>query len=45
MLFRSNLEFYRYDGNGIRGSNETLARCMASVTVEAVLEVVQQALD
>lgn len=27
-----NLAFYRYDGKGIRGSNEELARCMAAVT-------------
>lgn len=31
-----NLEFYRYDGGGIRGSREELIRCMESVTVEAV---------
>ena len=31
-----NLEFYRYDGRGIRGSPEELQRCMASVTVEDV---------
>jgi ADP-heptose:LPS heptosyltransferase len=39
-----NLEFYRYDGRGIRGTDEELARCMASVTVEAVFEAVTQAL-
>jgi hypothetical protein len=32
-----NLEFYRYDGRGIRGSAEELERCMESVTVESVL--------
>ncbi|HEU5397473.1 MAG TPA: glycosyltransferase family 9 protein [Verrucomicrobiae bacterium] len=31
-----NLEYYRYDGRGIRGSAEELQRCMKSVTVEAV---------
>ena len=39
-----NLEFYRYDGNGIRGSNEELARCMSSVTVESVFAAVMRAL-
>jgi ADP-heptose:LPS heptosyltransferase len=31
-----NLEFYRYDGRGIRGTNAELVRCMEAVTVEAV---------
>ncbi len=39
-----NLEFYRYDGSGIRGSAEELRRCMASVTIERVFEVVSDAL-
>jgi ADP-heptose:LPS heptosyltransferase len=30
------LEYYRYDGNGIRGTDEELIRCMASVKVEVV---------
>jgi ADP-heptose:LPS heptosyltransferase len=38
------LEYYRYDGRGIRGTDEELARCMASVTVEAVFNAVMQAL-
>lgn len=33
-----NLEYYRYDGAGIKGSREELLRSMASVSVEAVLE-------
>jgi len=33
-----NLDYYRYDGRGIRGSRAELARCMNSVTVEAVLQ-------
>jgi ADP-heptose:LPS heptosyltransferase len=41
---RRNLEFYRYDGRGIRGTDEELARCMKSVTVEAVFAAVTQAL-
>lgn len=32
------LEYYRYDGNGIRGTVEELTRCMAAVTVDAVWE-------
>lgn len=39
-----NLDFYRYDGRGIRGSPEELRRCMASVTVEAVLAAVENVL-
>lgn len=35
------LEYYRYDGNGIRGTDEELIQCMASVTVDAVWQVVQ----
>ena len=31
-----NLDYYRYDGRGIRGTREEIIRCMASVTVEAV---------
>ena len=37
-----NLEFYRYDGRGIQGSNEELRRCMESVTVESVFETVDK---
>jgi len=33
-----NLEFYRYDGRGIQGSDEALRGCMASVTVENVFK-------
>lgn len=40
-----NLEFYRYDGQGIRGSDEELKACMASVSVEAVLAAVRKQLD
>ena len=31
-----NLDYYRYDGRGIRGSPAELLRCMTSVTVESV---------
>jgi ADP-heptose:LPS heptosyltransferase len=40
-----NLEFYRYDGRGIRGTREEILRCMASVAVEAVFEAVLPALE
>jgi ADP-heptose:LPS heptosyltransferase len=39
-----NLEFYRYDGHGIKGTNDEIARCMESVTVEAVFNAVMRAL-
>jgi|YelNatPaOPRAMG01_1025707.scaffolds.fasta_scaffold03608_8 ADP-heptose:LPS heptosyltransferase len=39
-----NLEFYRYDGRGIRGTAEELTRCMASVTVDQVFAVLKDAL-
>ena len=31
-----NLQYYRYDGQGIKGTKEELIRCMESVRVEAV---------
>ena len=31
-----NLDFYRYDGKGIKGTTEEILRCMRSVTVDAV---------
>ena len=37
-----NLEFYRYDGRGIQGSDDELRRCMESVTVESVFETVDK---
>jgi hypothetical protein len=39
-----NLEYYRYDGRGIRGTNQELIRAMASVSVEAVYQAVDRAL-
>lgn len=39
-----NLEYYRYDGRGIRGSAAELRRCMAAVTPQAVYAAVQAAL-
>jgi heptosyltransferase-2 len=38
-----NLECYRYDGRGIRGSPAEVVRCMASVTVESVYAAVVEA--
>jgi ADP-heptose:LPS heptosyltransferase len=40
-----NLEFYRYDGRGIRGSAEEISRCMQSVTVDSVHSAVTGALQ
>ncbi|MSU58947.1 MAG: glycosyltransferase family 9 protein [Pedosphaera sp.] len=39
-----NLEFYCYDGHGIRGLDEEIKQCMESVTVDAVLGAVAAAL-
>jgi len=39
-----NLQYYRYDGRGIRGSREEILRCMESVTVEAVYEALAERL-
>jgi hypothetical protein len=40
-----NLDFYRYDGEGIKGTAGEISRCMRSVTVEAVEAEVLKALD
>jgi ADP-heptose:LPS heptosyltransferase len=37
-----NLEFYRYDGRGIKGSKEELIRCMKAVSVEKVEEALSR---
>jgi heptosyltransferase-3 len=39
-----NLDYYRYDGAGIRGTREDLLRCMASVTPGTVLQAVVRGL-
>jgi ADP-heptose:LPS heptosyltransferase len=39
-----NLEYYRYDGRGIRGSPAELLRCMASVTVQSVCQTLRRML-
>jgi ADP-heptose:LPS heptosyltransferase len=39
-----NLEYYRYDGRGIRGTRQELVRCMESITVESVYAALAEAL-
>jgi heptosyltransferase-2 len=39
-----NLEYYRYDGEGIKGSRDKLLKCMASVSPEEVWRVVNELL-
>ena len=39
-----NLKYYRYDGQGIHGSNEELTQIMASVSPQAVYEVLSKEL-
>ena len=39
-----HLEFYRYDGAGIKGTREELLRCMAAVTVDDVMAAIQSRL-
>ncbi len=39
-----NLEYYRYNGRNIRGSRQHLLQCMASVTVDAVRQAVEEEL-
>jgi heptosyltransferase-2 len=40
-----NLDFYRYDGLGIKGTPEELTRHMASISAEAVFEAIQKELS
>jgi ADP-heptose:LPS heptosyltransferase len=40
-----NLEYYRYDGKGIRGSEDELRRIMEAVTVDDVFTAVTETLD
>jgi heptosyltransferase-2 len=37
-----NLDYYRYDGKGIKGTREELLACMASITVENVFDTVNR---
>lgn len=45
MVAGRHLEFYRYDGKGLRGDPERLRECMASISPDAVREAVEQALS
>ena len=38
-----NLDYYRYDGHGIRGTADELKECMASVSVDAVFDALLSA--
>lgn len=40
-----NLDYYRYDGKGIRGTEEELRQIMAAVKVDAVFNAVLEVLD
>jgi ADP-heptose:LPS heptosyltransferase len=40
-----NLDYYRYDGKGIRGSENELRKIMEAVTVDSVFTAVAQALE
>lgn len=40
-----NLDYYRYDGRGIRGTPAELRRCMESVTVDSVYRAVVDSLS
>jgi len=40
-----NLEFYRYDGAGIKGTPEELRRAMEAVSVDAVFTAIARVLD
>jgi len=36
-----NLQYYLYDGRDIRGTNEELRRCMASITFDSVYQTLR----
>jgi heptosyltransferase-2 len=38
-----NLEYYRYDGRGIRGTPQELLRCMQSISVDSVYQALIEA--
>jgi len=40
-----NLDFYRYDGRGIKGRREEILQCMASVTPADVWRALDEALN
>lgn len=37
-----NLDYYRYDGKGIKGSDEELLRCMRSITTDMVFAAIEK---
>src|ERR1051326_1326693 len=39
-----NLDYYRYDGSGIRGSPQELVKCMESVSIDSVWQVIANAI-
>jgi hypothetical protein len=39
-----SLDYYRYDGLGIKGTTEELTRLMASVSVDSVFDAVREAI-
>lgn len=39
-----NLDYYRYDGAGIRGTAEELLRCMTSISVDEVFRTITEAI-
>ncbi len=45
MVNGRNLDYYRYDGRDIQGSDEHLKQCMASVTVEMVFQALEHSLQ
>ena len=45
MVAGRNLEYYRYDGKGIKGDPEHLTACMRSITVDAVLQRLVAVID
>ena len=44
MVAGRNLDYYRYDGRDVQGGTEHLLACMRSITPEAVLEKIRQAM-
>ncbi len=39
-----NLDYYRYDGAGIKGTREELLRCMSSITAQSVFDRLEHAI-
>jgi hypothetical protein len=44
MVNGRNLDYYRYDGKPIKGTDEELLRCMTSITVDEVHAAASEAL-